>query len=240
DKMSNPVKGISYFFSGLSLVMKPGIRQHALWPMLINTVLFIILTTIAISSVGDLIDWMLSFLPSWLDFLRYILWPFLALASMIILVLAFSIIANLIAAPFNAALAAAVERHLGGANVQSDQTIKGAMALIMNEVRKIIYFLVRAIPLLILFLIPGVNIVAPFIWLFFGAWILTIEYADYPMGNHDLIFSEQKKRLKNQRAMSLGFGLAVAFSMMVPLLNFIVMPVAVAGATKMWVEDLSK
>jgi len=197
------------------------------------------ITAFAINGVGDLIDWMLSFLPGWLDFLRYLLWPFLALASLIILVLVFSLLANLVAAPFNALLAAAVERHLGGVNEQSGLRVKGVLALVMNEVRKILYFLLRAIPLLILFVIPVVNIVAPFIWLLFAAWMLCVEYADYPMGNHDLIFAEQKKILKTQRLLSLGFGGTVTFAMMVPLLNFIVMPVAVAGATKMWVEELS-
>ena len=237
--MSNPVKGISYFFSGVSLILKPGVRQHALWPLLINSVLFILLTILAISSVGDLMDWLLSFLPGWLDFLRYILWPLLALASMIILVLSFSLLANLIAAPFNAALAAAVERHLGGVNEQSGLRVKGAMALVINELRKIIYIVVRAIPLLILFFIPVVNIVAPFVWLVFGAWMLCVEYADYPMGNHDLAFAEVKKKIKQRRLLSLGFGAAIAGVLMIPVLNFIVMPVAVAGATKMWVEDLS-
>jgi len=237
--MSNPAKGISVFFDGLSLVLKPGIRQYAVWPMVINAVLFVLLTALAITSVGDLIDWMLSYLPGWLDFLRYILWPLLALTAMVTLVLVFSLLANLVAAPFNAALAAAVELHLGGVQSQSGLKVKGSVALVMNEVRKILYFLLWAIPLLILFVIPVVNIAAPFIWLLFGAWMMCVEYFDYPMGNHDFVFAEQKKRMKQQRMLSLAFGGSIAFAMMVPLLNFIVMPVAVAGATKLWVEDLS-
>jgi len=238
--MSNPVKGISFFMSGLLLVLKPGVRAYALWPVLINTALFVLVTFLTIMKLEGLIDWLLSFLPSWLDFLRYILWPFMALAALIVLVLVFSMLANLIAAPFNAALAAAVERHLGGVNIQSDYTVSNIISLVMNEVRKIMYFIIWAIPLLLLFVIPGINILAPFIWLAFGAWMLCVEYADYPMGNHDLLFSEQKRLLKQKRFQSLGFGGVIAAALMIPLLNFIVMPVAVAGATKMWVEDLAK
>ncbi|MEZ5582290.1 MAG: hypothetical protein R3F37_05475 [Candidatus Competibacteraceae bacterium] len=43
-------------------------------------------------------------------------------------------------------------------------------------------------PLLVLFVIPGVNVIAPLLWLVFGAWMLALQYADYPMGNHGLRF----------------------------------------------------
>jgi len=237
--MSNPLKGISYFLSGIALVLKPAIRKYAFWPIIINTITFILLIVLAFTNIADLINWMLSFLPEWLDFIRYIFWPLLAIASMIILVLIFSIIANLIASPFNAALAAAIEKQLGITNRTYENTLKSNSAQIMNEIRKIIYYILRAIPLLILFIIPVINIVAPFAWLIFSAWILSIEYTDYPMGNHNITFTEQRKRLKQRKILSLSFGSTVTFAMMIPLLNFIVMPVAVAGATKMWVEDLS-
>jgi CysZ protein len=38
------------------------------------------------------------------------------------------------------------------------------------------------------------------------------------------------------RALSLGFGMAVMFSSMVPLINFVIMPAAVCGATALWLE----
>jgi hypothetical protein len=38
---------------------------------------------------------------------------------------------------------------------------------------------------------------------------------------------------------SLGFGSGVMLGTMIPIVNFIIMPVAVCGATVYWVEQLS-
>jgi CysZ protein len=58
------------------------------------------------------------------------------------------------------------------------------------------------------------------------------------MGNHGLRLAEQRKRLKSRRLESLGFGAAVAGMQVIPVLNFVLMPAAVAGATSLWVRAL--
>ncbi|MES9975782.1 MAG: EI24 domain-containing protein, partial [Candidatus Thiodiazotropha sp.] len=83
-----------------------------------------------------------------------------------------------------------------------------------------------------------VNIVAPFLWMAFSAWFLAVEYGDYPMANHNLAFKQQHMRLKQARYSSLTFGAGLTLMMMVPILNFIAMPTAVAGATLFWHERL--
>jgi CysZ protein len=59
------------------------------------------------------------------------------------------------------------------------------------------------------------------------------------MGNHDLSFADQKKRLSQHRGLTLGFGGSVMVLTTIPLINFVVMPLAVAGATIIWVEQLA-
>ena len=83
-----------------------------------------------------------------------------------------------------------------------------------------------------------VNIISPILWVVFGAWLLSLEYFDYPMGNHDLVFAEEKRRLGARRGIALGFGGGVMVLTSIPVINFITMPVAVAGATLLWVEHL--
>jgi len=106
-----------------------------------------------------------------------------------------------------------------------------------DEVKKLLYMIAWSIPFLVLFLVPVVNIIAPFTWLAFSAWMLTVEYVDYPMGNHGLRSDEQKQRIGNKRFLSMGFGGTVTIATMIPILNFLVMPAAVAGATAMWVKQ---
>jgi CysZ protein len=93
---------------------------------------------------------------------------------------------------------------------------------------------------LVVSLIPVINFIAPVLWVVFGSWLLALEYLDYPMGNHDLSFSRQKQVLAGRRGLSLGFGGMVMILTSIPLVNFFVMPIAVAGATAMWVDQLQE
>jgi len=111
---------------------------------------------------------------------------------------------------------------------------------LVSELRKLLYFLLRALPLGLLFLIPGVNLAAPFLWALFSAWMLVIEYIDYPMANHLLHFSTQRRLLRSRRLLSYGFGGGSLLLTMIPLLNFLAMPVSVAGATALWVGELKE
>jgi len=63
---------------------------------------------------------------------------------------------------------------------------------------------------------------------------LSLEYMDYPMGNHGLDFKAQLKALRRVRLNALSFGGGLTLLMMIPVLNFAAMPAAVAGATAMW------
>jgi len=154
----------------------------------------------------------------------------------------FTLIANLIASPFNGILAARVEEKLTGKRpTDADESVLAAIGpALAGELGKIIYFVSRALPLLILFLVPGLNILAGIGWVVFGLWFLTIEYADYPMGNHSLKPGAQRERLRHRRLNSLAFGAGVSVLMLIPVLQFAAMPAAVAGATRLWIDDLSR
>jgi CysZ protein len=75
------------------------------------------------------------------------------------------------------------------------------------------------------------------LWIVFGSWLLSLEYFDYPMGNHDIVFDEQKRLLRERRGIALGFGGVVMIMTSIPIINFFTMPLAVAGATLLWVEQ---
>ncbi len=237
EASNNPVTGFRYLIAGLAMLQKPGLKRYVMVPLLINIIVFTLVAWLGYSQFGNLLDWMLP-TDSWFSFLRYLLWPLFALATLLITFYSFTVIANIIAAPFNGVLAAKVEYELTGVN-PPQATLDWVQAL-KSEARKIAYFLLRAVPLLLLFLIPGLNIVAPFLWLAFSAWFLTLEYADYPMANHGHSFDWQLQRMKRRRMTALGFGGGLTLLMMVPLLNFLAMPAAVVGATRLWCEQKSR
>lgn len=231
--------GINYLLSGFKLILKPGIRVYVLIPLLINSLLFTAAIIYGANSLNELIDALLV-QWQWLEWLTWLLWPIFVIIALAIVFFCFSIIANLIGAPFNGFLSSAVERSLTGREAISGNEqalIEVVMLALKSEFQKILYFIIRAIPLLILFVLPIVNVAAPFIWFLFTAWMLTIEYGDYPMGNHDIDFKQQREKFRLNRQLAFGFGSGVMLLTMIPVINFLAMPVAVAGATRMFVES---
>ena len=238
--MKNHFSGIHYLFEGLRLIRQPGLRRYVAVPLLVSVVFFTGAIFALVHWLELLIDMLLGYLPAWLDWLRYLLWPLFALVAVLVVFYSFSLLTNLIAAPFNGMLAEAVEQHLTGQPIDTGgwkALVKDIVPSLFSELRKLVYFLLRAAPLGILFLIPGLNLAAPFIWAVFSAWMLAIEYIDYPMANHLLHFAEQKKRLRQRRLLAYGFGGGSLLLTLIPVVNFLAMPVSVAGATALWVGE---
>jgi len=241
--MAKKLSGMHYVFEGLRLIRQPGLRRYVAVPLLVSVVLFSAAILGLTHWLEALIDMLLGYLPDWLDWLQFVLWPVFVLLGVLIIFYSFSIITNLIAAPFNGMLAEAVEKHLTGQPIETGgwkALVTDIVPSIVSELRKLLYFVLRALPLGLLFLIPGVNLAAPFLWVLFSAWMLVIEYIDYPMANHLLHFTEQRKLLRSRRFLAYGFGGGSLLLTMIPLLNFLAMPVSVAGATAMWVGELKE
>jgi CysZ protein len=238
--MLSAISGFFLPFQGLRVILAPGLRRFVVVPLLLNILVFAALATVAGGYFEAFMD---HWLPTqgWLEFLRWLLWLLFAVAYALAVFYGFTMIANLIAAPFNAILAARVEERLTGDRpAQADESLLRAIGpAVVGEIGKIVYFAGRAIPLLVLFLVPGLNILASVGWILFGFWFLAIEYADYPMGNHGLRPRDQRLQLRRRRFKSLAFGAGITVLMLIPVLQFAAMPAAVAGATRLWVDDLN-
>jgi len=238
--MASKHSGMHYLLQGLRLIRQPGLRRYVVIPLLVSILCFGGAIFGLSYWLDSLLDTLLGKLPAWLDWLRYLLWPLFMLTCVLVVFYSFSIITNLLAAPFNGMLAEAVEQHLTGQPIGTGgwrALARDIVPSLLSELRKLLYLALRALPLGILFLIPGINVAAPFVWALFSAWMLAIEYLDYPMANHWLHFAAQRKILRGNRMLSYGFGGSTLLLTMIPVVNFIAMPAAVAGATAMWVEE---
>lgn len=234
-------RGAGYAFRGFSLMNRPGIRRYVVIPLLINTLLFGGVIWYGSEEFSRFLDWML---PDWLDWARWLLWPVFAVTALVVVFYTFTVVANLIGAPFNALLSEKLEAQLTGRPLPENRGWGSQAASIVtavaNEFRKLLYLILWAVPLLLLFLMPGINLAAPLIWGVFSAWLLALEYGDYPMGNRDMKFRDERALLGRHKGLALGFGSAIMLLTIIPILNFLVMPVGVTGATALWVERLSQ
>lgn len=235
-------RGARYVGRGADIIQQAQLRRFIVIPILINLFIFIGLIWFSGIYFSSLID---TFLPTWLDWaiIQFILWTFFAVLSIVIFAYTFTIIANFIAAPFNSLLAEKTERYLTGQDIEGSDSIAQLIASIpvtmASEFRKLLYLVLWMIPLLIISFMPVLNIISPLVWLLFSAWLLALEYTDYPMGNHGYTFGTIKTRMKKDRPLALGFGGAMTIFTSIPVVNILAMPIGVAGATAMWVDEIS-
>lgn len=233
--------GFGYFFHGLQLTLQPGIRQFVLLPLLANIILVGSALFYLFSHLDSWIAEWIGQLPDFLSWLSYLLWPLLVLTILATFSYFFSTLANFIAAPFNGLLAEKVEEHLTGQKISDDgmlRVIKDVPRVLAREWRKLLYVLPKAIGLFILLLIPALGqTIGPILWFVFTAWMLAIQYCDYPFDNHKVPFNDMRHNLKQKQSKAYTFGALVSVFTTIPILNLIVMPVAVCGATSMWVTE---
>ncbi len=239
------IRGFFSAFYGFKLIGKKGIWIFILGPLIINSLLFTAIIVIGFGEFTELVSWIES-QWQWLSWISWILWPIFIIINLIVVFFCFAIIANLIASPFNGLLSEATEIYLISSNAngknQGEMTkinLGLVIGALINELRKLFYIACRAIPLLLLFIIPVVQLAAPAIWVIFAAWIMAIEYMEYPLGNHEMEFHEVRQWVSENRNFSLGFGMGVSMFTAIPIINFLAMPVAITSATKIFLEKVS-
>ncbi len=234
------IKGFLDCFSGFVLLFKPGIKRFVLIPFIINLGLFSLATKLLSDQLNA---WLEKLLPDWLGWLEWLIWPLFAITLFFIVFYTFTIIANLIAAPFNSVLSARIEAMLTSnkpEDINSDGFVKLIFRTTKSEIQKILYAIKWFIPLVIITIIPGVNIISPLLWLLFAAWFFALEYNDYPLANRGLFFVDVKLYNRKNRMYSLGLGSAIFILTSIPIVNFFAMPIAVAGATKLTTKLATK
>ncbi len=237
----NKRSGFGYFFYGIKLATTPGLRRFVLLPLLANIILIGAGLYYVLGEINIWVDGIMSFLPGFLSWLSYLLWPLMTIAILVVSMYYFTTLTIFIASPFNGLLAEKVERMLDGHNPEDEGIgafFKDMPRIFAREWRKLVYTLPKMIGLFLLLLIPGLGqTIGPVVWFLFASWMCAIQYCDYPFDNHKVSFNDMRMSLKQKQGCAYSFGMLVAFFTTVPFINLFVMPVAICGATAMWVEQ---
>lgn len=238
----NLVTGAGYLMRGARLLTHPKLRPFVLIPLAVNIAIFATLIGYGLSYLGGLMDQWLGWIPDWLSFIEWILWPLIGIAVSLITGYLFTAVALIIASPFNSLLAEKAEELITGQPVDALESFGAALMevprAVIREISKLLYYLPMAAFVLLLTIVPIVNVASPLLWFFLGAWMMSIQFVDYPVDNHRMGFGEVKEACRRRRLSSLGFGGLVALCTGIPVLNFFVVPAAVVGATALWAEEL--
>ncbi len=238
----NVATGAGYLIRGAKMLGHKNLRLFVLIPLLVNIIIFGSFIGISLSFLSAWMDRLLGWIPEWLGFIEWILWPLIGIAFSLMTGYLFTAVALIIASPFNALLAEKAEELITGRPVDSLEGLGAALLAVprgvLREIYKLMYYLPMLAFVLILTFIPVVNAISPVLWFVFGAWMMSLQFVDYPMDNHQLSFADVKEAVRSRRISSMGFGGVVALCASIPIVNFIVVPSAVVGATLFWCEQL--
>lgn len=234
--------GMGYFFRGFELIQLKGIRRFVLIPLLINLLFFSVAFYFIFLELEHYLTILMGWLPSWLSWLSTVIWPLAVITILIIFSFIFSTAANWLAAPFNGLLSEKIELLLLKDKNLETATVGGGMMDIVKdiprtlarELQKLTYYLPRAIGFFILLWI--LPVIGQVMWFLFVAWMMAVQYKDYPFDNHKIPFSVMKQKIKQHKSLSYSFGVSVTVFAMLPIVNLVVMPVAICGATALWVD----
>ena len=221
-------------FRGLSRVFEPGLRGLVIGPLIINIVVVIGLAMAAGFGFEALLA---AWLPSGWDWLAWLLWPLFALALLVAFGVSAVALAAIIASPFSGPLAYRTACGLGHEPRQPARSFLGEMShASVTALRKTGYYALLFIPVLLITVIPGLNLLAGLAWFVFGSWVLAVEFMEAPLANDGLDFADVRRTLRTHRLETLGFGAGTTLLAMVPVVNLLLVPAAVIGATHLRVR----
>lgn len=233
--------GFGYFISGVTLALSPGIRRFVFLPLLSNLLLVGSAVYYLLTHLTEWIAHWMGLVPSYLSWLSYLLWPLIALTILGTFSYFFSALANLIASPFHGLLAEKVEKKLTGQSINDEgwwALVRDTPRILLRELQKISYFLPRALLLFLILLIPVIGqTLGVILWFLFTSWMCAIQYCDYPFDNHKISFATMRSQAKQKPVLLYPFGMLVSVVTSIPILNLLIMPIAICGATALWVNE---
>lgn len=244
-----------YLKKATGVLKQKGVKRYVYLPIVINLVVFIGLFALLLDFSGG---WLFDLFGAdietgwgWLDnqgwlstiwnIIAYILSALIGIIALVLLAYIFSTVVHLIGAPFYGIMAGKVDEQYSKEVFPEESLFSVGKRSLIREFEKILYWVLRAIPLLILhavlFFTP-LFVIMPVVWFLFGAWILGMEYFDYAPDNRGITFKQNKAILKANKWTVLAFGSLMIVFTLIPLVNLVVIPVGVAAGTMLWFDKL--
>ncbi len=238
--------GLAFFRSGVTTV----IGQPHLWPYVFIPAM-LTLTALVGAVVGTwmVLDWLTGSMwtaavgasAGWTVLLWLTHWA-LRLLIMVVFGLAAYMVAGLIAVPFNDRLSNDIELQILGPEEEafSWSVLLGDLLMsLRHTLAGLLLWASLMASLFLLNLLPGVGSVIGTIGsIFVSCALLSRETMDGCMSRRRLTFLHKLRIVRANLWLCLGLGFGAWLLMWVPLMNFLVLPMAVAGGTRMfcWLE----
>ena len=247
------IHGANYVRKGFILLKNPELLMFLIIPSAAGLIALGFLAWTSITYLSHAWEWITNLFPEWL--FTIILWTIKLLPQWILYTLKFLVwlsfaflfgltfttLTLFFSSPFNGLLAEKTERLL---NKREDVSKESYLTLltsiprsITRELSKLMHYFKLVLAVIFISFIPFLNSLAPILWLLIGAWMMYIHFLDYPMDNHNYNIRCVRQLGRANLTLSLGFGGMVSILATIPIINILVIPSAVIGATIFWCEN---
>jgi CysZ protein len=233
-----PVAGATDVLRGIGLFLRtPGVRLLGVVPVVLAGLLVLALLGLLVVYLDELAAALTPFADRWDESSRTLVrlgaGLALLLGSTVVLVMSFTVIAQIIGQPFYERISDRVEHRLGGPAAGADApwwrsfpraSLESALLLALT--------LACTAPLFVLGLFPVVGqTVVPVLQALVAGFFLAVELLAIPLERRGLHLAGRLRFVWRHRAQTLGFGVTAFLLFLVPLMNLLAMPGAVVGAT---------
>ena len=249
---------------GFQLPLEGGrllLREKRLWapaaaPIGFSLLAFAAAASLLVTHAGGLYEWVTLWVPTpeaaswyawlWVGPAKAVLAilgaVIFAVVAGVALLISF-LVANVLASPFLDVLASRVELIETGVLEEDAPTGligNGADVLrsLREELRRALFFLAVVASLALLgFVIPGAHLVTGPAIVGFAILFLPLDYASYTLDRRRYSFRQKRTRLMANKPVVVGFGCSAFMICWVPGLNFLAIPLLVAGGTLLAIRN---
>jgi CysZ protein len=237
-RAGGPLAGAGDVLRGIGLFLgTPGIRLLGIVPVLLAALLVLVLLGLLVVYLDQLADALTPFADRWDQSSRTLVRVgaglALLLTSTAVLVVSFTVIAQIIGQPFYERISDRIEHQLGAVPAGADApwwrsfpraSLESALLLALT--------LACTAPLFVLGLFPVLGqTVVPVLQALVAGFFLAVELLAIPLERRGLRLAGRLRFVWRHRAQTLGFGVTAFLLFLVPLMNVLAMPGAVVGAT---------
>jgi len=232
-------RGFFYPYRGLKfLAAHPRLLGYVAVPFAINTLLYCAMIWFAGSRFGGWVDSLIPQGDAWYwSVLSYALWVVFAAVLFLVVVFTFTLLGNLALEPFNDVLSEKVEWVYTGTRLHEPFRLGPFLAdagrAFAAGLRRTALYAPGFVVLLVgSFFFPPLTVVLTVYTAFFLGW----AYLDYSMDRWRFAFSDKRKAAWRNLPTVLSFGIGAYLLLLIPLLNFLAIPVCVTGATLLFCD----
>lgn len=231
-----PFRSLKFFFSHSVLI------KYSIAPMIINLLIY---GSVFILSYS----WFTGSIESWLGiegteagfWLKFLHTALLILGFILLLFfcyLLFTILGNVITAPFNEEISQRVEEIVTGTKEAHKMGFwEDAYISIKGEVQKLAFYLIILLLIFSLNLIPVAgSVIATVLGVIFSSFYNALDFLDYPMTRKKMRFRDKIKVTRKGKLVTYGFGFTAFLLLFLPVINIFMKPILVVAGTSLYYE----